>query len=100
MVPPADEARVATYGLLAGVPEQFWGGLGPMLEGEGAPDPQDVADAISDLIETPAGPRPLRTVVDPMTGGEGPTAINQMTDQIQEQMLSGMGMSDLIAVQA
>ena len=71
-----------------------------MLEAENAPDPQDVADAISRLIETPAGSRPLRTVVDPMSGGEGPTVINQTTDQVQEKMLSGMGMSDLIAVQA
>ena len=100
MAPADDEARIASYGPLAEIPQQFWGGLGHLFEGEGAPDPQDVADAISHLIDTPAGSRPLRTVVDPMTGGEGPTAINQLTDQIQEQMLSGMGMSDLIAVQA
>ncbi len=100
MVPAADEARIASYGPLAEVPQQFWGGLGHMLEAENAPDPQDVADAISRLIETPAGSRPLRTVVDPMSGGEGPTVINQTTDQVQEQMLSAMGMGDLVAVHA
>ena len=35
-----------------------------------------------------------------MSGGEGPTVINQTTDQVQEQMLSAMGMGDLVAVQA
>jgi len=45
------------------------------------------------------GKRPLRTVVDPLLGGEGPTAINQTTDEIQAQLLNGMEMGDLVTVQ-
>ena len=92
-----DEERIASYGELAETPKQFWGGFDQMLSSDDAPDPQRVADAVVSLIETPAGQRPLRTVVDPMTGGEGPSAINQMTDQIQAQMFSAMGMGEMVA---
>ena len=87
----------ASYGDLAEAPQQFWGGFAQMLSSDDAPDPQRVADAILDLISTPAGQRPLRIVVDPMSGGEGPTAINQMTDQIQAQMFSAMGIGEMVA---
>ncbi len=92
-----DQERIASYGDLAEAPHQFWGGFDQMLSSDDAPDPQRVADAILGLISTPAGQRPLRTVVDPLSGGEGPTAINQMTDQIQAQMFSAMGMGEMVA---
>lgn len=98
MAPAADEQRVASYGELANMPEQMWGGVGELLQTDAAPDPQDVADVVLKLIETPAGERPLRTVVDPMSGGEAPAAINQLTDQIQEQVLTGFGMPQLLSV--
>ena len=60
--------RVASYGELADRPNQLWGGFGQMLSSEGAPDPQDVADAVLALIQAPAGERALRVVVDPMSG--------------------------------
>lgn len=98
MVMPADEERVASYGPLAELPEQMWNGVGQMLEGDEAPDPQAVANAIAALIDTPAGERPLRTVVDPMTGGGAASAINQTTDQIQTQLLTSFGMGELLSV--
>jgi NAD(P)-dependent dehydrogenase (short-subunit alcohol dehydrogenase family) len=51
----ADAQRRAEYGELATRVERE-------LEEEG-PDPQEVADAVSRLIATPAGQRPLRTLV-------------------------------------
>jgi hypothetical protein len=39
-------------------------GLSEALSAEGAPDPDDVAVAIAELIEMPADKRPLRTVAD------------------------------------
>ncbi len=98
MMPASDEERVKSYGELSNMPDQMWGGVGQMLQGENAPNPQDVADAIVKLIETPAGQRPLRTVVDPMMGGEAPMAINSTTDQIQGQLLEGMQMGELSSV--
>ena len=98
MVMPADEVRVESYGELRETPRQMWSGMVQQLQGENAPDPQVVADAILTLIETPAGQRPLRTVVDPMTGGEAASVINQTTDQIQSQLLAAFGMGDLLSV--
>jgi NAD(P)-dependent dehydrogenase (short-subunit alcohol dehydrogenase family) len=60
---PADPARVAPY---SGELQRFMGLLTTAARGGNsiqAPDPQEVADAIAHLIETPAGERPLRTVV-------------------------------------
>ena len=68
----ADEARVASYGELGKIPEQMWGGFTEALGGDEAPDAQLVADEILKVIQTPVGKRPLRTVVDPLLGGEGP----------------------------
>ena len=98
MEPAADTDRLKSYGPLAEMPEKMWGGFAENLKGDDAPDPQVVADAIAKLIDTPAGQRPLRTVVDPMMGGEGPRAINLTTDKIQAELLGNLGMADFISV--
>lgn len=95
MLSPADEERVESYGELAEMPEQLWSGMMERLDSDHAPDPQEVADAIVRLIETPVGDRPLRTVVDPMTGGDAPRTINQTTDGIQRRLLESFGMGEL-----
>lgn len=100
MMTADDEERIAAYGELAKMPEQLWGGMMERLESEEAPDPQEVADAIVRLIETPAGERPLRTVVDPMTGGDAPRTINQTTDKIQRRFIGAFGMEELLTVRA
>jgi len=98
MEPAADNDRLKSYGPLADMPEKMWSGFAENLKGDESPNPQDVADAIRQLIETPAGKRPLRTVVDPMMGGEAPRTINQTTDQIQTELLGNLGMADFISV--
>ena len=80
------------------MPEKMGGGFAENLKGDDAPYPQVVADAIAKLIDTPAGQRPLRTVVDPMMGGEATRTINQTTDKIQAELLGNLGMSDFISV--
>ena len=90
MITASDEERVNSYGELNSVPQQMWDGFAKFLNGENAPNPQEVADAIINLIEMPDGKRPLRTVVDPMTGGEGPKVINATSDKVQEQFFANM----------
>ena len=68
----------------------MWEGFAQFLQSENAPNPQEVADAIENLINLPSGQRPLRTVVDPMTGGEGPKVINATSDKVQEQFFASM----------
>lgn len=98
--PPADTQRTQSYGILAELPQKMYGGIATAMQGQSAPDPKIVADAVSQIIETPAGTRPLRLVVDPMMGGEAPNAINQLTDQIQAQLLNSLGMPELLKVKA
>lgn len=91
MIAAGDKDRIESYGDLRDTPEKMWSGVGQMLQSDEAPDPRLVAEAVLNLVETPAGKRPLRTVVDPMMGGEAPSAINQLTDDIQKQLLTSLG---------
>ncbi len=95
MLSPTDKNALAEYGDYANVPGQMWGGVAEQLSQEGAPNPQAVADAVADIITGEKHP-PLRVVVDLMTGGAGPKAINEVTDQVQTQLLEGFGMGEMM----
>jgi NAD(P)-dependent dehydrogenase (short-subunit alcohol dehydrogenase family) len=60
----ADEERFKALGDLAKAPEAMFKNMSAMLSAEGAPDPNDIAVAIADLLDMPADKRPLRTVAD------------------------------------
>ena len=90
MLLASDEERINSYGDLNKIPQQMWDGFAQHLNSDHGPNPQEVADAIVNLIQMPAGQRPLRTVVDPMTGGEGPRVINATSDKVQEQFFANM----------
>lgn len=96
VIRPADTDRAAGYGELAEAPQRMWDGVTESLSGREAPDPQAVADAILSLIETPAGERPLRTVVDPLTGGKGPSALNAAGAEIQREMFEAFGLRKML----
>lgn len=96
----ADTGRLEDYGPLVELPDKMWGGVSEQLSAENAPDPQQVANVVLDLVETPAGRRPFRTVIDPLEGGEGAMEINRTTDRIQSQMFEHMGMKDLLSVKS
>ena len=91
----ADQARAPGYGPLENGLQQFGESLAKMFVGPDAPQPQEVADAIVDLVETPAGRRPSRVVVDRLTG-QGPTALNEAHANVQRAVLEGMGMGALV----
>jgi NAD(P)-dependent dehydrogenase (short-subunit alcohol dehydrogenase family) len=94
MMGPADVARSDSYGDLADAPKKMWAGFMELLHSDQSPDPQLVADTIVELIEMSAGERPLRTVVDPLLGGEVPATVNKLSDQMARQLLEGFGMGD------
>ena len=91
MTTPADQQLAAEYGELATKPQEMFEGIGELLNGADASDPQEVVDAIADLIELPAGRRPLRTVVGTM-GTAGVRELNEAYDGSREQMMASMGM--------
>ena len=62
-----------------------------MLDGLDAPNPKEVADGINELIDMPAGDRPLRVVIGTV-GTEGLEELNELTAKIQKQYLASMGL--------
>jgi NAD(P)-dependent dehydrogenase (short-subunit alcohol dehydrogenase family) len=91
----SDAAVIAGYGDLAKVPEQMGAGLGQMFAAM-KPDPQLIANAVVTLIDTPNGKRPLRTVVDPVTGSFTEIANEQVKEQYVALLIS-YGMKELLS---
>lgn len=83
------------YQAIVDVPAKMIATLGGLMQTV-KPDPQDVADAIVKLIDTPKGKRPLRTVVDPITG-EFVEQTNQAVAAQYEKGLERFGMGELLA---
>ena len=67
-------------------------GLGQLFASPSAPNPQDVADAVKKLVETPAGQRPLRVVVDKLTG-DPLRALNEFYPQHRQTLAGAFGMT-------
>lgn len=84
---PANGEVLGSYGDLAGMPQMFSEMMGNMVASGQAPDPQQVADAVSGLVETPQGQRPLRTVVDFMLQ-DIVTEYNEQSVALQQQAMS------------
>jgi len=84
-----DPARQSGYGEMAQVPENLKAKIG----GSRA-NPQEIADAVLQIIETPAGQRQLRYRIGP--GGPGVQRINTLTDEVQAQLINAFGITDLV----
>ncbi|HEY5933571.1 MAG TPA: SDR family oxidoreductase [Kofleriaceae bacterium] len=92
MQPGVDHNAISPgYGPLEHGLEKFGEGLKQMFSIPDAPNPQEVADAIATLVETPAGQRPARIVVDRFQG-QGAVALNTAHAEVQRGVLTGMGM--------
>ncbi len=83
-----DPARKTEYGEMAQVPEKVQAKIASSRA-----KPQEIADVVLQIIETPAGQRQLRYRVGP--GGPGVQRINALTDEIQVQMLEAFGIAAL-----
>jgi NAD(P)-dependent dehydrogenase (short-subunit alcohol dehydrogenase family) len=84
--PGEDPGRRAGYGEMAEVPEKIKARIG----GSRA-NPQEIADAVLRIIETPAGQRQMRYRVGP--GGPGVERINALTDAVQAEALEAFGIA-------
>jgi NAD(P)-dependent dehydrogenase (short-subunit alcohol dehydrogenase family) len=86
----ADTAREDTYGEVNKIADQLLRQLGATTA-----NPQDIADAVLQIIETPAGKRKLRYRVSPPGAGLGVDEINALSERIQQQMLQGLGLTEI-----
>lgn len=85
---PRDPSRAAAYGPVAAIPQKVL----EVLTASQA-DPQEVADAILHLIETPPGERPLRTLVG--GGVQALRPLNDMAEQLQREVLEAFGLAQI-----
>ncbi|MER9439636.1 MULTISPECIES: SDR family oxidoreductase [unclassified Mesorhizobium] len=92
---PSDEQVLATYGAVALVPGQIKNNSDQGLDPANPPRPQLVADAIARLVEATER-RPLRTVVMPEGMDFGVEGLNQAVAPIQNNLLTALGMSNMI----
>jgi NAD(P)-dependent dehydrogenase (short-subunit alcohol dehydrogenase family) len=83
-----DPSRKIGYGEMAEIPERIRAKIGSSRA-----NPQEIADIVLQIIETPAGQRPLRYRVGP--GGPGVQRINALTDEVQAQLLEAFGITAL-----
>ena len=90
----ADKQLADEYGELAKLPEQLGEGILQMFEGL-KPNPQMVPDAIFKLIDMDQGKRPLRTVVDAITGQFVEKA-NTEVKQEYDKFVTAFGLESLL----
>lgn len=92
---PSDAARGTAYGEIGAIPGKMFETFMGMFAAANAPNPHDVAEAITKLVATPKGQRPDRVVVGQSFGSD---AINAATAPVQRQVVEGLGLGGLAAV--
>jgi NAD(P)-dependent dehydrogenase (short-subunit alcohol dehydrogenase family) len=90
---PDDAARGDTYGEIGAIPGKMEERLTKLFQGGSAPNPHDVAEAITRIVEQRKGSRPARVVVGQASGVE---AINAQATSVQAQLLEGFGLGQLV----
>lgn len=90
----SDQSVFEGYSSIADIPNKMIAAVTGHIQSEN-PNPQDVADAIVKLIDTEKGKRPLRTVVDRITG-EYIEAANQAVAEQFGKGLTVFGMAELL----
>jgi NAD(P)-dependent dehydrogenase (short-subunit alcohol dehydrogenase family) len=86
MLKAADEARTATYGVASQIPAKI-----DKILTTTAGNPDEIADAVLAIVETPAGQRKLRYRVSPTDIGVD--QINTLCAQIQQRLFEASGIA-------
>lgn len=89
---PADAARSGEYGEIAQIPGKMFESFISIFQSANAPNPHDVAEAITKVIDTPRGGRPDRVVVGQPFGAD---AVNTHIAPVQQQVVEGLGLASL-----
>lgn len=91
LIPPDEPDRAAGYGAVAEAVGPLLAGFGTMVERGEAPDPDLIAEAVSELVAGAPGTRPLRIPVDP-SGLDGAARINATASAVQGELLARFGL--------
>ncbi len=90
------QLKIPAYGEFTKAPMEFFTNFEKALAANKEQNPQDVVDAVSDLIDTPAGQRNFRTVVDKMGMGDPIKSYNDQLEQITSGIYNAFGMGDML----
>ena len=89
---PARSEVAESYGEVGRIPDALSASLTTRFEGEDAPNPHDVAEAIAELISRAKGSRPARTVVGAPFGSD---QANEGVAPAQAKAVEALGLSHL-----
>jgi NAD(P)-dependent dehydrogenase (short-subunit alcohol dehydrogenase family) len=90
----ADQSRAAAYGPANQIPKNLFGALSSSKA-----NPQEVVDAVVDLIELPAGNRPLRVPLG-LPAMDGFSGLNYISEQYLKNFLELIDVGPLVAFQS
>ena len=96
LMKPSDNSESESYGEMANAPQQMFESFEGALASNPAQNPQNVADAIVQLINTPAGQRPMRTIADNMGMGDHIQPYNDQLSKIHEGIYTAFGMDSML----
>ncbi|MCB0541730.1 MAG: short-chain dehydrogenase, partial [Bacteroidetes bacterium] len=92
--------RNDSYGEFMNVPAMAAAGFEEQLKNTPEQNPQKVADAVAQLIDTPAKQRPFRTIVDFMGWRDGIQNYNDQFEQLTQGIYSAFGMENMLTVKS
>lgn len=93
---PSDQARLQQLGDFAAAPAQALAAFEDTLANNPQQDPNLVAEAIANVIATPAGSRAFRTTVDKLGMGEPIQSYNQQAEAISQGILNAFGAGEML----
>lgn len=100
LMTPSDSSRNDSYGEFMNVPSMAAAGFEEQLKNTPEQNPQKVADAVAQLIDTPAKQRPFRTIVDFMGWRDGIQNYNDQFEQLTQGIYSAFGMENMLTVKS
>lgn len=96
LIAPSDTKRVEQFSEMNAQSESFLKGFAEALASNPNQKPEQVADAIVNLIETPAGQRAFRTVVDNMGMGDAVRPYNDAHEKVTSGLYEAFGMGQML----
>lgn len=92
---PSDRSRDESLGTMPEDAQNFLHGFEQALGSHPEQNPQNVADAVVKVIESPAGQRPFRTVVDKMGMGNAIEPYNEHLEELTSGIYSAFGIGHM-----
>lgn len=92
MQAPERQEIADSYGEVGQIPDGLSKTFAAMLQGDGAPDPHDIAEAVAKIIAQKKGSRPVRTVVGTSFGTD---KANADIAPVQSGVVQALGLSHL-----